>query len=48
MNNIKDNNKYNIILSILILSLFVHFRYETIGIIRPFDLFCIIIFHLLF
>ena len=45
MNNIKDNNKYNLILSILILSLFVHFRYETaIGIIRPFDLLCIIIF----
>lgn len=45
MNNIKNNNKYNLILSILILSLFVHFRYETeIGIIRPFDLLCIIIF----
>lgn len=45
MNNIKDNNKYNIIVSILILSVFVHFRYETaIGIIRPFDILCIIIF----
>ena len=43
--SIKKNNTSNVILSILILSLFVHLRYETsLVIIRPFDLLCIIIF----
>jgi hypothetical protein len=43
--SIKNNNTSNVILSILILSLFVHLRYETpLVIIRPFDLLCIIVF----
>ena len=43
--SIKNNNTNNVILSILILSLFVHLRYETsLVIIRPFDLLCIIVF----
>ncbi len=43
--NTKYNRTNNIILSILILSLFIHLRFETtLVIIRPFDLLCIIIF----
>ena len=43
--NTKYNTTNNIILSILILSLFIHLRFETtLVIIRPFDLLCIIIF----
>lgn len=38
---------YNIFLSILILSLFIHIRYETpLLIIRPFDLLCLLFFPL--
>ncbi len=43
--NTKYKHTNNIILSILILSLFIHLRFETtLVIIRPFDLLCIIIF----
>ena len=47
--NLVDKKEYNLLLSILLLSLFVTIKYETsLVLIKPFDLICLIVFPLVF